>query len=70
MFQEVQGKSIGDLDIDDEGSEQHRFEPVQSLHHGSIGDQPVRTRIGLAKKVMSLQVNQEHKQEQSRIVDE
>jgi hypothetical protein len=52
------GKSIGeDLDIDDKGSEQHRFEPVQSLHHSSVGYQPVLTRIGLAKKVMSLQVN-------------
>jgi hypothetical protein len=38
------GKSIGgDLDTDDEGSEQRRFEPVQSLHHGSIGYQPVHT---------------------------
>jgi hypothetical protein len=36
---------------------------VQSLHHGSVGYQPMRTRIGLAKKAMSLQVNQEHKQE-------
>jgi hypothetical protein len=37
-------KSIGgDLDVDDEGSEQRRFEPVQSLHHGSIGYQPVHT---------------------------
>jgi hypothetical protein len=52
------GKSIGvDLDIDDQGSEQRRFEPVQSLHHGSVGYQPVRTRIGLAKKAMSLQEN-------------
>jgi hypothetical protein len=58
------GKSIGgDLDVDDEGSEQRRFEPVQSLHHGSVGYQPVRTRIGLAKKAMSLQANREHKQE-------
>jgi hypothetical protein len=58
------GKSIGgDLDIDDKGSEQRRFKPVQSLHHGSVGYQPVRTRIGLAKKEMSLQVNREHKQE-------
>jgi hypothetical protein len=32
------GKSIGgDLDDDDGGSEQRRFEPVQSLHHGFIG---------------------------------
>jgi hypothetical protein len=38
------GKSIGgDLDVDDEGSEQRRFEPVQSLHHGSVGYQTVRT---------------------------
>jgi hypothetical protein len=38
------GKSIGgDLDIDNEGSEQRRFEPVQSLHQGSIGYQPVDT---------------------------
>jgi hypothetical protein len=35
-------KSIGgDLDVDDEGSEQRRFKPMQSLHHGSIGYQPM-----------------------------
>jgi hypothetical protein len=52
------GKLIGgDLDVDDEGSEQRRFEPVQSLHHGSIGYQPMHTRIGLTKKAMSLQAN-------------
>jgi hypothetical protein len=63
------GKSIGeDLDIDDEGSEQRWFEPVQSLHHGSIGYQPVRTRINLVKKAMSLQVNRQHKQEQERTI--
>jgi hypothetical protein len=50
------GMSIGgDLDVDDEGSKQRRFEPV-------------RTRIGLAKKAMSLQVNQEHEQEQERAI--
>jgi hypothetical protein len=38
------GKSIGgDLDVDDECSKQCRFEPVQSLHHGSVGYQPVHT---------------------------
>jgi hypothetical protein len=63
------GKSIGgDLDVDDKGSEQRRFELVQSLRHGSVGHQPVHTQIGLAKKAMSLQVNQEHKQEQKRII--
>jgi hypothetical protein len=63
------GKLIGgDLDVDDEGSKQRRIEPVQSLHHVSIGYQPVRTRIGLVKKAMSLQVNREHKQEQERTI--
>jgi hypothetical protein len=63
------GKSIGgDLDVDDEGSEQRRFKLVQSLHHVSIGYQPMRTRIGLVMKAMSLQVNQEHKQEQERTI--
>jgi hypothetical protein len=63
------GKSIGeDLNIDDEGSEQRRFEPVQSLHHDFVGYQPVRTRISLAKKAMSLQANREHNQEQERII--
>jgi hypothetical protein len=38
------GKSIGvDLDVDDEGFEQRRFEPVQSLHHSSVDYQPVHT---------------------------
>jgi hypothetical protein len=32
------GKSIdGDLNVDDKVSEQRRFEPMQSLHHGSVG---------------------------------
>jgi hypothetical protein len=63
------GKLIGgDLNVDDEGSKQHRFKPVQSLHHGSVGYQPVHTRIGLTKKAMSLQVNREHKQEQERTI--
>jgi hypothetical protein len=63
------GKLIGgDLDVDDEGSEQRWFEPVQSLHHGSVGYQPMHTQIGLAKRAMSLQANQEHKQEQERTI--
>jgi hypothetical protein len=33
----------GDLNVDDEGSKQFKFEPVQSLHHGSVGYQPVCT---------------------------
>ena len=66
IFREVRGKSIGgDLDVDDEGSEQ-RPEPLQSLHHGSVGYQPVRTRIGLAKKAYPCKCNREHEQEQRR----
>jgi hypothetical protein len=49
------GKLIGgDLNVDGESSKQCRFEPVQSLHHGSIAYQPVHTRIGLTKEAMSL----------------
>jgi hypothetical protein len=63
------GKSIGeDLDVDDEGSKQRLFKPVQTLHQGSVGYQPVCTRIGLTKKAMSLQANREHKQEQERTI--
>jgi hypothetical protein len=63
------GKSIGgDLDIVDKGSEERRFEPVQSLHYGSVGYQPMHTRIDLAKKAMSLQANREHNQEQERTI--
>jgi hypothetical protein len=58
----------GDLNVDDERSEQRRFEPVQSLQHGSVGYQSMLTRIGLTKKAMSLQANREHKQEQERII--
>jgi hypothetical protein len=62
IFREVHGKLIGgDLDVDNEGSEQRQFKPVQSLHHDSVDYQFVRTRIGLAKKAMSLQANREHK---------
>jgi hypothetical protein len=69
IFWEVWGKLISeDLNVDDEGSEQRRFEPVQSLHHSSIGYQSVRTRIGLTKKTMSMQANREHKQELERTI--
>jgi hypothetical protein len=58
----------GDLNVDDEGSEQHRFEPMQSLHHGSVCYQFMHTQIGLTKMAMSLQANREHKQEQERTI--
>jgi hypothetical protein len=68
-FPRGSGKSIGgDLDVDGEGSEQRRFKHVQLLHHGSVGYQPVRRRIGLTKKAMSLQANREHKQERERAI--
>jgi hypothetical protein len=52
------GKSIGgDLNVDDEGSKQRRFEPVQSLHHTTVGYQPMHRQIDLTKKPMSQQVN-------------
>jgi hypothetical protein len=40
-LQRGSGKLIGgDLDVDDEGSEQN-FEPLETLHHCSIGYQSV-----------------------------
>jgi hypothetical protein len=43
----------GDLDIGEEDSEQTII-TLQSLHHGSIGYQHTRTRVGLAKKAKFL----------------
>jgi hypothetical protein len=50
------GRSIGgDLDVGEEGSDQ-TIVILQSLHHGSVGYQHVRTQTGLAKKAMFLQM--------------
>jgi hypothetical protein len=40
---------------------------LQSLHHGSVGYQHVRTQVDLAKKVYPYKCNHEHKQEQERM---
>jgi hypothetical protein len=46
------GKSIGgDLDVDDEGSE-YNFEPLQSLHHRSVGYQSVRCELTSPKRLI------------------
>jgi hypothetical protein len=46
------GKSIGgDLNIDDEGSEQN-FEPLQLLHHFSIGYQSVQHELTSPKRLI------------------
>jgi hypothetical protein len=46
------GRSIsGDLDIDEEGSEQ-MIVTLQSLHHGSVGYQHAHTRVGLTKRLI------------------
>jgi hypothetical protein len=46
------GRSIsGDLDIDEEGSEQ-MIVTLQSLHHGSVGYQHANTRVGLTKRLI------------------
>jgi hypothetical protein len=46
------GKSIGgDLDVDDEGSRQN-FEPLQSLHHCSIGYQSVRHELTSPRRLV------------------
>jgi hypothetical protein len=46
------GNSIGgDLDVDDEGSEQN-FKPLQSLHHCFIGYQSVRHELTSPRRVI------------------
>jgi hypothetical protein len=46
------GKSIGgDLDVDDEGSEQN-FEPLQSLHHCSVGYQSRKQELTLPRRLI------------------
>jgi hypothetical protein len=50
------GKSIGgDLDIDDEGSEQN-FEPLQSLHHRSIGYQSMGHELTSPRRLIPTSV--------------
>jgi hypothetical protein len=57
------GKSIGgDLNIDEEGSDQ-MIKILHSLHRGSIGNEHACTRVGLTKKTYPCKRNQEHKQE-------
>jgi hypothetical protein len=46
----------GDLDVSEEGSEQ-MIVTLQSLHHGSVGYQHVRTRVGLTKKAYPYKCN-------------
>jgi hypothetical protein len=46
------GKSIGgDLDVDDEGSEQN-FEPLQSLHHYSVGYQSMKQELTSRRRLI------------------
>jgi hypothetical protein len=40
---------------------------LQSLHHGSVGYQHARTRVGLTKKACPCKCNLEHKQEHKRM---
>jgi hypothetical protein len=50
------GRPIGeDLDVGEEGSEQTII-TLRSLYHGSIGYQHARTRVGLSKKAIFLQM--------------
>jgi hypothetical protein len=59
IFWEVRGKSIaGDLDVDDEGSEQRRFEPVQSLYQeGYVPASESRTQVRTGKNNLNWKMN-------------
>jgi hypothetical protein len=41
----------GDLDVDDEGSEQN-FKPLQSLHHCSVGYQSVQHELTSPRRLI------------------
>jgi hypothetical protein len=43
----------GDLDVDDEGSEQN-FEPLQSLHHCSISYQSMRHELTSPRRLIPI----------------
>jgi hypothetical protein len=46
------GESMGgDLDVDDEGSEQN-FEPLQSLHHCSVGYQSMKQELTSPRRLI------------------
>jgi hypothetical protein len=54
------GKSIvGDLDVDDEGSEQN-VKPLYSLYHCFVGYQSMRHELTFAKKANPYKCNREH----------
>jgi hypothetical protein len=60
------GRSIGDLDVGEEDSEQ-TIVTMQSLDHNSVSYQHVRTRLDLIKKAYPCKCNREHKQERERM---
>jgi hypothetical protein len=67
------GKSIGkDLDVDDEGSEQN-VEPLQSLHHCSIGYQPMRHELTSPKRLIpgsAIENTSKNREDETQLADE
>jgi hypothetical protein len=62
----------GDLDVDDEGSEQN-FQPLESLHHGSIGSQSSKHELTLPRRLIPTSVidnTSKNREEGTKIVDE
>jgi hypothetical protein len=67
------GKSIGgDIDIDDEGSEQN-MEPLQSLHHDFVGYQYVQHELTLPRRLIpasAIENTSKNREEIIKIADE
>jgi hypothetical protein len=67
------GKSIGgDIDIDDEGSEQN-MEPLQSLHHDFVGYQYVQHKLTSPRKLIpasTIENTSKNREETIKIADE
>jgi hypothetical protein len=63
IFREVEVSRLVEISMLMKKAMNRSIVTLQSLHHGSIGYQHVRTRVGLIKKAHPYKCNQEHKQE-------
>jgi hypothetical protein len=68
------GKSIGeDLNVDDERSEQHRFEPCSHYTTASLVTNPCAHELGSPRRLCPckrIENTSKNRKEQSRIADE
>jgi hypothetical protein len=64
------GKSVGgDLDADDDGSKQNA-EPLQSLHHRSVGYQSVRHELTSPRRLIPASAIENTRKDTTEFADE